>query len=320
MLNALILGARELASLPIPKSNLNMHKIAFPSKKLPAAMHQRYIQNESAGGALIPLIMGSINREVTEREAQAGESIPEVLHERRLQIKKPDRVEQMQKSSYSIFEANQPRLWSFKEVAAESFIMPLINRFWRFMQDEQAREERTSHLEGRGQYRSGGIGLILNPLVLSHFLGTLAILVHASQNATEWLHIIAPESLELAISLGTKPISLSELAKSDEDEEEGGWRKEASVLTSSLELALVVLEGSQELDGGRTLGLEHTSLVLGAREWASTVFAHLEKGTRVTGGGGVQEKSLRRATAGVLLKVDAITSRWGRSMLQLDNY
>jgi telomere length regulation protein len=41
----------------------------------------------------------------------------------------------------------------------------------------------------------------------------------------------------------------------------------------------------------------------------------LEKGVRVPGGGGTQETRLRGAVAGVLLKVDALTSKWRRSMV-----
>jgi len=155
----------------------------------------------------------------------------------------------------------------------------------------------------------------LNPLVLSHVLRTLGILVNASQNAPEWLAIIGPESLELAITIGTRPISL--MASSDDRGEEGQDRQEneASVLTSALELAVVVLNGSLEIDGGKLLSLEHSALVLGVSEWAAKVFSSLEKGIKVRGGGGLHEKKLSRAAAGVLLKSDELRSKWGRSML-----
>jgi len=56
-------------------------------------------------------------------------------------------------------------------------------------------------------------------------------------------------------------------------------------------------------------------LLLGAGEWANAVFSRLEKGAKMEGGGGVQEVKLKRAAAGVLLKVDSLTSRWRRSMI-----
>jgi telomere length regulation protein len=43
----------------------------------------------------------------------------------------------------------------------------------------------------------------------------------------------------------------------------------------------------------------------------------LEKGVRAEGGGGAQEVKLKRAAAGVLLKVDELTSRWRRSMVDV---
>jgi hypothetical protein len=126
--------------------------------------------------------------------------------------------------------------------------------------------------------------------------------------------------LEIAVTLGTKPISqMEEDADLDEPTIRRGETKgkEASVLTAALELALVVLDGCMELDGGRALGLDHTTLLLGSGEWAGTVFSRLENGTRVEGGGGAQEIKLRRTAAAVLLKVDDMTSRWRRSMVDV---
>jgi telomere length regulation protein len=204
----------------------------------------------------------------------------------------------------------------FIDAAAEYFIAPLINRFWAFLRDEQAREERTSFRAGRDRYRGAGTGMILNSVVLAQFLRTLGILVHASQNAPEWLAIIAPDALELAVTIGTRPISHLELEDDEmaESGEEKEW-KEASVLTSGLEVALVVLDGALEIDGGKILSLEHTTLVFAVGEWAGKVFAGLEKGLKVPGGGGVHEAKLSRAAAGVLLKVDELSSRWRQSML-----
>ena len=70
-----------------------------------------------------------------------------------------------------------------------------------------------------------------------------------------------------------------------------------------------------ELDGGKSLGLDHTNLLFGVGEWAGAVFANLEKGLRVVGGGGLHEMKLQRAAAGLLLKVDELRSRWSRSMI-----
>jgi telomere length regulation protein len=204
----------------------------------------------------------------------------------------------------------------FTDVAVECFLYPLMNRFWLFLRDEQTREERTAHRDILYQYRGAGTGLILNALVLSHLLATLGVLVHASQNAPAWLAVVAPDALELAVTLGTRSIS-----RGIEDEEEAGGvsgsgdDKDARVLTNALELALIVLDACMELDGGRTLSLEHTALLLAVGEWAQGLFARLEKGILVKGGGGAGEVRLRKVAAGVVIKVDEVSERWRRSMI-----
>lgn len=312
MLNALALGSRELASLPIPESSVQGERIAFPSKLLPEAKHQQYIAGQDPASAL-PLIMGSISDAALRKSGtQLTNSSPAITRERRLRMNRPTQIREVGKSD----PTKVPAGTSFNDVAAEFFILPIINRLWLFMRDEQTREDRTAHLEGRSRYQSAGTGLILNPLVLSHLLATLGIIVHASQHAPEWSAIIGPEALEVAVTLGTKPISLMELdSHKTAGDEERLAGKDASVLTSALELALVVLDAYQELDGGRVLSLEHTVLLRGTAEWATGVFDQMEKGVKVNGGGGAREVSLRRAVAGVLLQVEEISNKWQRSMV-----
>ncbi|KAF9466374.1 telomere length regulation protein-domain-containing protein [Collybia nuda] len=317
-LNALALGAREMASLPLPPPTVPVERVAFPSKTLPAPLHQKYIS--AADRHSIPLILGTISHQAIERGKDAtADKVPELVRERRLRVPKARGVVELSQLSSVLPETRimATALTPFTEVATEFFIGPLVNRFWLFLRDEQTREERTSHREGRERYHGAGTGLILNPIVLAHFLRTLAILVHASQNAPEWQAVVAPDALELAVTLGTKPMSRVESGDEIADDEDGesSKGKEASVLVAALELTLIVLDGCLELDGGRIIGLEHTVLLLGAGEWASRVFAGLEKGLRVEGGGGENEMKLRRAAAGVLLKVDELTSKWQRSML-----
>jgi telomere length regulation protein len=317
-LNALALGAREMAALPLPPSAVAAERVAFPSKTLPAPLHQKYI---SAGDQrTIPLIMDSISHQAIERGKDATvDKVPELIRERRLRVPKSSNIVEVSQTTKAIppVPAVSAHVTPFTEVATEFFIGPLVNRFWLFLRDEQTREERTVHRQGRDRYHGAGTGLILNPVVLAHYLRTLAILVHASQNAPEWQAVVAPDALEIAVTLGTKPMSHAETENEQEDNEDNDSPrgKEASVLTAALELTLIVLDGCLELDGGRVIGLEHTVLLLGAGEWAGRIFAGLEKGLRVEGGGGAHEIKLRRAAAGVLLKVDELTSKWQRSML-----
>ncbi|TFK42888.1 telomere length regulation protein-domain-containing protein [Crucibulum laeve] len=320
-LNALALGARELASLPVPPSIVPVERTSFPSKTLPPALHRRYITNEANTKALRTITDDITRLAIDKQKEPETDKVPELVRERRLRLKKPTRIMEMTQSAKpSFIIPPKPKSTTFTEVAAEYFIMPLVNRFWLFLRDEQTREDRTAYQEGRHRYHGAGTGLILNPLILAQFIRALAVLVNASQNAPEWLSLIAPDSLDLAVTLGTRPVSQYGDADSDDEEttsKEKSQGKEASVLTSALELALVILDGCLEVDDGRTMSLEHTPLVLAVGEWANKVFTTLEAGMKLEGGGGLHEVSLRRAAAGVLLKVDSLTSRWRRSMIDV---
>ncbi|EGN95974.1 hypothetical protein SERLA73DRAFT_170414 [Serpula lacrymans var. lacrymans S7.3] len=323
MLNALALGARELASLPIFSSALqpvSNSRTAFPSKVLPPALHERYIAAASQGGGVVQQMLDGITRKAMDRGSEGvADKVPQLVRERQLRIRKPAKVTEVMPNAPAPLIPNPPQDTTFTEVAAEFFIVPFINRFWLFLRDEQAREERTALRETLHQYRGAGTGLILNPVVLAHFLSTLAILVHAAQNASQWLAIVAPEALELAVTLGTRPLSRIDEEVGDHagETQNDAKAKEASVLTAALELALIVLDGCLELDGGRSMGLEHTALLFGTEEWAGKVFSHLEKGVLVEGGGGAHEIKLKRAAAGVLLKVEELSSKWRRSMVDI---
>lgn len=329
MLNALALGARELASLPLPPSSTqppNKSNISFPSKQLPGGLHQKYLAASNQTTGFVRHLLDGISREASDRGKEASaDKVPNLVRERHLRIQKPTNISEVRPENtvgQAVRTGQMPQTrTTFTEVAAEYFIAPLINRFWLFLRNEQAREARTAHQEPLHRYKGAGTGLILNPVVLTHFLATLAVLVHAAQNATQWLAVVAPDTLELAVTLGTRPISA--MVDTDDDDDtssvpaNGGVAKEAAVLVTALELVLVVLDGCLELDGGRSLGLDNTALLLGAGEWAGEVFSQLEKGVRIEGGGGAQEVKLKRAAAGVLLKVDELTSKWRRSMVDV---
>ncbi|KAI6036637.1 telomere length regulation protein-domain-containing protein [Pisolithus microcarpus] len=285
ILNALAMGARELASLPAYSSRT----APFPSTKLPPGLHQKHstpgLQDQ------VELLLGDITRDAIDKSREpVTDSLPEFNRERQLRIRKAGRVTEV---------LHPPKAVTYTEVAAE---------FWVFLRDEQVREERTAHRDILFRYRGAGTGLILNPSYTFSF----------SSNGPQWLAVIAPEALELAVTLGSRQISL---ALSDQVKEmstaPGGRKDEAAVLTSALDLAIIVLDGSLEQDGGRTLSLEHAVLLLSVGEWAGEVFKLLDSGGRVEGMGGTYEADLRRAAAGVVLKFQELVSRWRRSMVDV---
>ena len=181
MLNALALAARELASLPTPASvtpSPNQDHTFFPSKTLPAAQHQKYLVAGNQSTDLVRHLLDGISHEAIDRGKEAHvDKAPNLVRERHLRIRKPAKISE----PHSRVEDSKmvPQTFrhktTFTDVAAEFFIVPLVNRFWLFLRNEQTREARTAHQEPLYRYKGAGTGLIFNPMVLTHFLRTLAV-------------------------------------------------------------------------------------------------------------------------------------------------
>lgn len=329
MLNALVLGARELAGLTGPEDEKPVAR--FPSKLLAPKLHNQYIQDEDTSlyGASngIQQLLEDISRKAIGRGREETEGrVPELVRERKLRITPRTRngITELDDPSSSSstttttrFSARTPPRANttaastapptFNQLAAEYFIGPMLSRFWHYLNDQLTREERTKHTGGASHHYQGtGTGLILNAMTLSHFVGSLAVMIYAARLAPAYLNVLAPDALELAVTLGTKRVSGSE------DQEKG---KDAAVLRACLELSITILDGCLELDGGRTLGLEYTALLMATSEWADKVFRALERGAKVLGGGGREEERLSRASAGLVLKVEEIRSKWRNVMM-----
>jgi len=189
---------------------------------------------------------------------------------------------------------------AFTMLSTPCFISPLISRFWLFLRDERARERRTASYEGRHRHYGAGTGLILSPIVLAQLLRTLTVLVRLSQRSSEWLTTIASNSLEVAVTVGTLPVSSME-SESEQD-------------STAFELALVVLDGCLEIDNGQYISLQQTTLVQRTSDWARAIFSRMNQGPQFDRG---SEAPLLRTVTGILLTVDLITSRWSRSMISM---
>ncbi|CAE7097225.1 unnamed protein product [Rhizoctonia solani] len=328
MLNALALGARELAGLPIPSPPNDTSKrprIDFPSKVLPGVAHLEYMQESDIPPTPANLIDGPSRKRIegmtsqvstlvsdlsgmaiTRSKQETEDTIPQIVRERALRVgSNPGRgitpVDSGAPRKLEHLSAQTPVV-PFAQVAAEYFVAPLINRFWAHLQTSMAHE---SYARNGTILKAGvGTGMILSPLVVTHLLGTLAVLLHAARHAPPFLHVLAPDAAELALSIGTRPLSRSE-------DDEG---TEAGVLAGALELALTVLDSALELDGGQVFALERTDLLLGIGQWASTVFEALDKGQRAPGVGGKDEEKAVRIAAGLVLTTERIVSKWRRSM------
>ncbi|WWD19666.1 hypothetical protein CI109_104128 [Kwoniella shandongensis] len=327
ILTALAMGARELAGMSVPLAPTTNRRIDFPTKTLPPSLHQKYISaadlpkgliEGSERGQLDEAIDGVRNLLLSKGARKGEESVPEIAREKRLRVSATRRtmvaeVGSMtaQQMSLSNSTANRPVV-PFKDIAAEYFMMPLINRFWQHFQDSSTRESRA--ITSGTRYRGAGTGMILSPMALEKFLMTLSLLLHAARYSPMFLAILCPETLELAVTIGARHPSRTE---DDPLSSQGGSTTEASVVGAALELCLVALDGSFDLDSGRTLALDKPALLMGVGEWATTVFKLEEVGGEVAGGqGGKREGRVKAGAAGVVLKVGEIAEKWGHMGLR----
>lgn len=172
--------------------------------------------------------------------------------------------------------ADQPsggRSAKFATLAAGTFVMPLINRMWLYLRD-------TATATSQASYLAAGTGTLLQPLVMARYLGTLSILLDAARLSPQFLAIIAPDSIELALALRVGP---------DDDE---------SVLCAALGLVLVALDVSTMLDAGHMLANRHPRTVAQVQAWADQVW-HERAG----------DERVHRAAAGVLLRIEELQRR-----------
>lgn len=309
-----------------PSAARQSSRLTFPSKLLPASLHNKYVAEEEAAdraSSTVTFIADGITRLALDKgKAEAEEKVPELIREKQLRIRKKTPtivpVGTGGGPNYPSMAQQKPHV-SYSAVAAEYFVVPFIEAFWTYLRDEQTRESRTQ-LSGNAGYRGAGTGMILDALILKHFLSTLAILVHAARHSTAFLNILAPSALELAGTIGSRPVTtIRPDEDGDDDDNLRNIDKENSVLAASLELALVVLDACSDIDSGRTLALEHTSSLVGTREWSSEIFVRLDAsgGMMINQGSGEAINRVRRAAAGVLLRIEEVLDQWKRAMITM---
>ena len=323
MLTALAMGARELAGLSIPTPVSNTRRIDFPSKTLPPALHRKYISpadtHPAIAGQLEEAISGIRSLLLSKSARRGEETVPELAKEKRLRVGSVKRNMVAEVGSHADRQMSEKPLTAqapvipFKDVAAEYFIMPLINRFWQHFQDASIREDRA--LASGSRYRGAGAGMVFSPIALEKFLMTLVLLLHAARHSPLFLAVLSPEALELALTIGSRHPSRPDNNPIGPEETglPSGSTQEASVVSPALEVCLVCLDASFELDSGRTLALDKPQLVLAVGEWAGGIFEVESQGGQIAGGqGGMREGRIKAAAAGVVVKISEIGEKWGR--------
>jgi telomere length regulation protein len=271
MLSALALGARELADLPGPSGGFALTQVeAFPSKRLAPRLEAKLLEGDP-----VETITKDLTRvALTSAREGAEMTIPEASREKALRV--GGRLGSIAKSGLHA-SAKSVTPATFGPLAAECFVMPLINRFWLYLRDLS-----TASLANRS-FGSGSAAL-LDPIILCKFMSTLAILIDASRNSPHFLAVLAPEALQLAA------LGLRGLANDDE-----------GVIAGLLEFALVTVDTCISIDAGRTLARDFAPLVGTLQEWAQEAWRTEEARGKVERAG--------RAAAGLLLRLDEVLSR-----------
>jgi telomere length regulation protein len=276
ILSSLALAARELAVLPVPPPlpATPSQPIApatidlFPSKRLPPNLHRRFIGSnavEPKGAETIDAMTSSLtDASLSDARSTAEESIPEAARESLLSLrsKRP--------ASRSLAKP-APAKANFSALSSAFFLSPLINYFWSSLQSSSLSPSASSLA-------------LLHPIVLSKYLNTLTILLHASVLSLDLHRSSIPSTLELLFSLRSPSDS-----------------SDPVLTTASMELLLQIVQLSMAHDSGRELMRDENGWVGQVREWAAEVFEE----TQGEGRGG-------RGAAGVLLGCESVEDGWRR--------
>lgn len=285
MLASIAFGARELAGMPVilpSQSPSPAVTPSFPSQKLPGKLHDRFLPNEKtadAAGRELQLLTEDItNMALSRTRVSTEDQMPQASKEKLLTVRETRRkVAPISKAKAQDAASAFP---AYNDLAVNTFIMPLLNRFWLYLRDVA-----TSPQDFRiGVFQGGRAGSVtlLEPLLLSKFVSTVTVLVESARHSPHFLAVLGPEALELVLAI------------------RGMNADDETVQTSMLQLALIVLDGSISIDGGRTMAREKSKTLWQLKDWAESVWARSE-------GGEIGPEG--RAAAGVLLRVDTVVQK-----------
>ena len=259
ILTTLGLGARELGgfSNDEPANTLASPSPSFPSKSLPPALHQVYSLSSPDSGALDTLSTQLTNTMIAPMAASLADKItgPSILKVRTFSSRMS--VESKRK---------KPIANALAKVVSDGFFFPLTGRFF-------------IHLRAYGSSSSSNI--TFNPFLLSHFLKTLALLLHASGPNTLSLPQMTSEFWDLLLSLRTQALG------------------DMAVRESLLFAFLTLLEVNEDK---RTLVERHGRQLLETQEWVQGVFERM--------GQGEEEERGRMLAAGVLVRVREVVEKY----------
>ncbi|KAG9858417.1 hypothetical protein KCU98_g760, partial [Aureobasidium melanogenum] len=260
VLSVLGLGARELAGYKDEDEDLNP-KIAatsFPSKQLPERLHKMYTAERNAPVARIASNLERSMIQPMALDAADKMSGPNILKVRTFS----SRMEVEKKRKKIIPNA-------LAKIVAECFFFPLTGRWW---QNLQAYGAENVHFQ---------------PFLLSTYLKTLSLILHAAGSGTISLPQMTAEFWELILSVRTNALA------------------DVSVLEAVLFATLTLLDMNEDK---RRLAEEHSKQLIETQEWVELVFDRV-------GGGHEEGERIRMLAASVLMKTREVVDKYQRLLV-----
>ncbi|TAQ89723.1 hypothetical protein B7494_g1950 [Chlorociboria aeruginascens] len=265
VLTTLGLGARELGGLGAEDVNLSKTKrlpssTSFPSKTLPSSMHKLYAPQDTT---LDKLSTHLSNTMIAPMAASLADKLtgPSILKIRTFSSRMA--VEQKRK---------RPTTNTFAKVVSDGFFFPLTGRF--FM-----------HLKAYGSTRSN---IVFQPHLLTLFIKTLSLLLHASGPSALSLPQMTSELWDLLLGLRTQSIG------------------DITVIEAMLFAFLTILEINGDQRG---LVERHGREILETKEWVEAVFG------RVGSAGSEEDEKVRMLAAGCLVRIGEVMEKYQALMM-----
>ncbi|KAL7267417.1 telomere binding protein [Rhizina undulata] len=266
ILSAIGMGARELAgfsdtdlplSLESSKGKSGSEEL-FPSKMLPKKLHDKWADPKGICTPLDAVASGLEKMMIQPMAAKAADKLtgPNVLKVRTFS----SRMEVEKKKA-------KPAASKLGTVVAEAFFFPLTGRYWVALKDY------------------GGQGIYFEPFLLTTYLKTLAIILHASGPSTLTLPQMTAELWDLIFSLRRQTIDV-----------------DSGVLEAILFALLTLLEVN-EADKGKRLVEDHSRELVETQELVDALFE------------ATSEEKVRYLAASVLVRVREVMETYQKRLM-----
>ena len=262
ILTTLGFGAREIAGIEKDDNAIigAGSEASFPSKRLPAKLHAHY---DTLSAAPMAALTTQLSRTMIAPLAASAAD----------QVTGPNALKIRTFSSRMAVEKSRPKPTAnpLAKIVADGFFFPLTGR-WQV------------HIQAFGSNNAPQA----SPLLLSHLLKTLSLIVHAAGPTAASLPSLTAEFWNFLLSI------------------RGRAEGDMSVLEGLLFAFLTLLDVNQ--DAGRRLAEEQARELLETQEWVGGVLERL-------GGGDEEGERCRILAAGVLVRCREIVEKYQRLLV-----